>query len=413
MRNEKREQSRKARELELNAVKNPFSACGQRALRRAIVFDHESFASSMMDSTSHSGIASAGTTATATKAASSAPHRSISHGSEYTASLSPTELGSPNREEGRGGGGGGGGGGGINYRRSLSLPVSSLTSLSIGGGSTAGTGTVPTTATTVMAAGSGFAEAMRTSNPLGRVGPALSPTHHEKKRDLKRGLVVREDSTSKRYVNPPARREHDREGQGIRRASALPGELRRIEVSPMLQQRGRALSLPSTVLKKLRLHRQDKLDESGSKGKGKSEGRGGGGGGGGGGGRGEWVGSSAEPKITGGHWPFSVHFSKMADQNIKQDTFKCTNGQSNPYYRHDKMVDQHRNLLKYFFCSAGGAGVGSSGPASPSEDVFPSSPLIIQHEEVAAPATTSHGQHGWVWPVLTSTHLYIILSNVH
>ena len=27
-------------------------------------------------------------------------------------------------------------------------------------------------------------------------------------------------------------------------------------------------------------------------------------------------------KDTCGHWPFSVHFSKMADQNIKQDTFK-------------------------------------------------------------------------------------------
>ena len=26
--------------------------------------------------------------------------------------------------------------------------------------------------------------------------------------------------------------------------------------------------------------------------------------------------------ITAGHWPFSVHFSKMADQTIKQDTFK-------------------------------------------------------------------------------------------
>ena len=35
------------------------------------------------------------------------------------------------------------------------------------------------------------------------------------------------------------------------------------------------------------------------------------------------------------HWPFSMHFSKMANQNIKQDTFKYTNGQSNAY-RHDK-----------------------------------------------------------------------------
>ena len=26
--------------------------------------------------------------------------------------------------------------------------------------------------------------------------------------------------------------------------------------------------------------------------------------------------------VTGDHWPFSVHFSKMADQNIKQDALK-------------------------------------------------------------------------------------------
>ena len=32
-----------------------------------------------------------------------------------------------------------------------------------------------------------------------------------------------------------------------------------------------------------------------------------------GGGRG-----GGEYKITGGHWPFSVHFSKMANQNINQ-----------------------------------------------------------------------------------------------
>ena len=37
----------------------------------------------------------------------------------------------------------------------------------------------------------------------------------------------------------------------------------------------------------------------------------------------------AKTKITGGHWSFSVHISKMANQNIKQDTFKCANGQSN------------------------------------------------------------------------------------
>ena len=30
-------------------------------------------------------------------------------------------------------------------------------------------------------------------------------------------------------------------------------------------------------------------------------------------------------------WPFSMYFHKMADQNIKQDTFKSTCGQSNPY----------------------------------------------------------------------------------
>ena len=37
----------------------------------------------------------------------------------------------------------------------------------------------------------------------------------------------------------------------------------------------------------------------------------------------------AEYKITGGHWLFSVHLSKMADKNIQQDTFKYTNGQLN------------------------------------------------------------------------------------
>ena len=57
----------------------------------------------------------------------------------------------------------------------------------------------------------------------------------------------------------------------------------------------------------------------------------------------------AEPKITGGHWPFSVHFSKMADQNIKQDTLKLIANQIhiNYYYRHDKMADQTQTL----FCS--------------------------------------------------------------
>ena len=33
----------------------------------------------------------------------------------------------------------------------------------------------------------------------------------------------------------------------------------------------------------------------------------------------------AEPKITGGHWPFSMHFSKMANQSIKQDTVQMAN----------------------------------------------------------------------------------------
>ena len=32
-------------------------------------------------------------------------------------------------------------------------------------------------------------------------------------------------------------------------------------------------------------------------------------------------------------WPLA-HFSKMVNQNIKQDTFKYTNGQSNSYYRY-------------------------------------------------------------------------------
>ena len=49
-------------------------------------------------------------------------------------------------------------------------------------------------------------------------------------------------------------------------------------------------------------------------------------------------------EITGGHWPFSVQFSKMADQNIKQDTFKHTNGESNSY-RYEKMANQLRNLI--------------------------------------------------------------------
>ena len=46
----------------------------------------------------------------------------------------------------------------------------------------------------------------------------------------------------------------------------------------------------------------------------------------------------SEYKRTGGHWPFS---SKMANQNIKQDTFKHTNSQSNSY-RRDKMADPFR-----------------------------------------------------------------------
>ena len=55
-------------------------------------------------------------------------------------------------------------------------------------------------------------------------------------------------------------------------------------------------------------------------------------------------------KITGSHapmhWPFSVHFSKLADQNLKQDTFKYTSGQSNSC-RHDKVADQFRYPVLY------------------------------------------------------------------
>ena len=40
-------------------------------------------------------------------------------------------------------------------------------------------------------------------------------------------------------------------------------------------------------------------------------------------------------KITGGHWPFSVHFSKMANQNIKYQYTKWP-------IRHDKMAEQFR-----------------------------------------------------------------------
>ena len=55
-------------------------------------------------------------------------------------------------------------------------------------------------------------------------------------------------------------------------------------------------------------------------------------------------------KITGSHapmhWPLSVHFSKFADQNLKQDTFEYTSGQSNSC-RHDKMADQFRYPVLY------------------------------------------------------------------
>ena len=62
-----------------------------------------------------------------------------------------------------------------------------------------------------------------------------------------------------------------------------------------------------------------------------------------------------EYKITGGHWTLSAYiFSKMADQNIKQDTFKYTNGQSNSH-RHDKMADQFRYSILY---SAGTLPIG-------------------------------------------------------
>ena len=44
---------------------------------------------------------------------------------------------------------------------------------------------------------------------------------------------------------------------------------------------------------------------------------------------------------TGGHWPFSVHFSKMADQNLMD--------KSNSYmYRHDKMANQFRYPILFF-----------------------------------------------------------------
>ena len=49
-----------------------------------------------------------------------------------------------------------------------------------------------------------------------------------------------------------------------------------------------------------------------------------------------------------------VHFSKMADQNIKQDTLKLIANQIHInyyYYRHDKMADQTQNLFFFFFCS--------------------------------------------------------------
>ena len=39
------------------------------------------------------------------------------------------------------------------------------------------------------------------------------------------------------------------------------------------------------------------------------------------------------------HWLFSVHFSKMADQNIKRDAFK-----------HEKMANQHGNIFPFFVC---------------------------------------------------------------
>ena len=40
---------------------------------------------------------------------------------------------------------------------------------------------------------------------------------------------------------------------------------------------------------------------------------------------------------------FFVHFSKMANQDIKQDTLIC---QSNSY-KHDKMADQFRYSISY------------------------------------------------------------------
>ena len=45
----------------------------------------------------------------------------------------------------------------------------------------------------------------------------------------------------------------------------------------------------------------------------------------------------------------SVHFSKMANQNIKQDILKYANGQSNSY-KHDKMADQFRYFISFSAC---------------------------------------------------------------
>ena len=58
----------------------------------------------------------------------------------------------------------------------------------------------------------------------------------------------------------------------------------------------------------------------------------------------------SEYKITGGpcmHWPFSVHFSKMADQNINQavhiQAYKW------PISRHDKISGQMRMYFSSIF----------------------------------------------------------------
>ena len=60
------------------------------------------------------------------------------------------------------------------------------------------------------------------------------------------------------------------------------------------------------------------MGEGGGEEEGREEERGRGGEGGRRRGGGEGREGGGEYKLTGGHWPFSVHFSKMANQNINQ-----------------------------------------------------------------------------------------------